>query len=308
MAAAWQIHRDEVAIGRRLGGGGFGDVYEAKYRGMTVAVKLLREWQDAKSSYEFQREILFMQTVRHPNIVLFIGCGSTEATREPFLVLEYMSKGTLCDILYGDNPLDFSHNQKIGFALDIARGMRFLHGLNPPRIHRDLKSANLLVSDNWVVKVSDFGLGRAVTSGQQRKTTTLLETRWSKLRWSRTPSTVTVSLLNPESELSHRHVGTARWCAPELRAGGEYHVSVDVFSFGILLWEIWCHRLPFDNYPFSSAAANAINKGERPPVPTDCSPIYTALMKLCWSHNPNDRPNFVHIVASLEALQAAPAF
>ena len=228
MSSAWQIQRQEVTLGRRLGSGAFGDVYEAKYREVTVAVKLLREWEDARSSYQFQREILFMQTIRHPNIVLFVGAGPSEDTREPFLVLEYMSRGTLKDLLYNTDDVCISVDRKLNFATDTARGMHFLHGLNPPRIHRDLKSANLLVSDNWVVKVSDFGLGRTVAKDCRRNRQT--QKRQPSI-WVKFSAASSTALLNPDLELSVSNIGTVRWCAPELLAGQEYDASVDVFRY-----------------------------------------------------------------------------
>ena len=168
-----------------------------------------------------------MQTTRHPNMVLYIGCGSSEGTREPFLVLEYMSRGTLRDLLYNTEEVYLSADKKMGFASDAARGMRFLHGLNPPRIHRDLKSANALVSDDWVVKVSDFGLGRTVTSSRQRNRQEKTERRpKGGRRMFRSKHT---TLLNPESDFSFSNIGTARWCAPESLAGQEYDSSIGLF-------------------------------------------------------------------------------
>jgi serine/threonine protein kinase len=239
MDSAWRIQRHEVTVGRRLGSGAFGDVFEALYRGINVAVKVLREWEDSRSNQEFEREILFMQTVRHPNIVLFLGSGSSAGNKEPFLVLEYMSRGSLRDVLYNVDEIDLSLNRKLNFAMDAARGMQFLHGLHPPRIHRDLKSANLLVSDDWMVKVSDFGLGRTIACEGERKRNTLKRKRTIIRRPSRSVrgrgrsilKRRNISLLNPDSQLSLSNIGTARWCAPELLSGEEYDTSVDVFRY-----------------------------------------------------------------------------
>ena len=113
---------------------------------------------DTQALLEFQREAEFMRTIRHPNIVLFLGGGimvdtSDKNAQIPFLVVELMSRGTLLSVLK-DQTVHIDHQQRLRMALDIAKGMRFLHGLTPPRIHRDLKSANLLVSEHFVVKVS----------------------------------------------------------------------------------------------------------------------------------------------------------
>jgi serine/threonine protein kinase len=98
------------------------------------------------------------------------------------------------------------------------------------------------------------------------------------------------------------NIGTTRWCAPELLSGQEYDTSVDIFSFGIVLWEIWCRKLPFNTYSFDYEAADAIRRGERPPVPSDCSSCYYELMKQCWSHNKGQRPDFALVEESLKQL------
>lgn len=91
-----------------------------------------------------------MKTIRHPNIVLFLGAGLHEF--QPFLVVEFMSRGPLSSLLRNQSiPVD--KDQQIRWALDIAKGIRYLHGLTPPRIHRDLKTSNILLSERWAAKV-----------------------------------------------------------------------------------------------------------------------------------------------------------
>lgn len=99
-----------------------------------------------------------MQAIRHPNIVLFLGAGR-DPNGIPFVVLvEYVTRGSLRKML-DDSSIDLTHGRRISFALDTAKGMRFLHGLKPPR---DLKCLNLLVSQDWAVKVADFGTARII--------------------------------------------------------------------------------------------------------------------------------------------------
>lgn len=151
--SVWQIKENEVQLHERIGRGGYGEVYRASYREMTVAVKIMHLSTDRRLVYEFEREIVFMQTIRHAHIVMFFGAGRLNADDCPFLVIEYMPRGSVRDLL-DDQSLQISQARKMSFALDAAKGMEFLHGLNPPRVHRDFKGDNLLVSQ---VKVAWVG-------------------------------------------------------------------------------------------------------------------------------------------------------
>ena len=157
----WQINENEIAQLEVIGAGGYGDVFKVRYRDMFAAMKILRQPTDDSFLWEFEREIKFMQTVRHPNIVLFLGAGRT-AEGSPFIISEFVSRGSLRDLL-DDQTQDISHALTVKFALDVARGMNFLHSLSPPRVHRDLKSDNLLISETDIVKITDFGLGKQVS-------------------------------------------------------------------------------------------------------------------------------------------------
>ena len=219
----WQIDEDEVTSGELLGSGAAGSVYKAFYRNITVAVKIMLGVGLPKSIEDFETEIMFMRTVRHKNIVLFIGAGKSQPGDVPFLVMEYMERGSLKSVLY-DLLIDINYERKISFAMDSARGMHFLHTLEPPRIHRDLKSDNLLVSRDWIVKVADFGLGRTV-SGKIRK-----HERQQTRRKNRS-ALQNISLLPKREGLSYAGVGTARWRAPELTLREPYDTAVDVYRY-----------------------------------------------------------------------------
>ena len=218
---AWNINAREIALKGRIDvdtPGGYGEVYKAEYREMTVALKKLRCFQmDRRTVLEFQREIEVMRAIRHPNIVYFFG-GGTFPDNSPFLVVEYMSRGSLMSILR-DGTVALSSSQKLRFALDAAKGMRFLHSLQPPRIHRDLKSTNLLVSERWVIKVADFGSARLVRAEGARQ-----ETEES----GEGPLSDTSPLLQADYGLTVG-VGTLLWSAPELLRNGSYGTAVDVY-------------------------------------------------------------------------------
>ena len=214
LTSVWQIQCTELTFEDRIGVGGSGQVYRGQYREMTVAVKVLRAVNDHQMEREFEREIRFMQTVRHPNIVMFIGAGKMDTGDEqPFLVVEYMQRGSLRDVL-DDQTVALTPLQRIRFALDAGTGMAFLHSLLPPRIHNDLKSDNLLVSNKWVVKISDFGLGLQIqpTVASRRRS-----------------NSITTPLMAETFEMTGAPKGATRWRAPELASQHKYATSADVY-------------------------------------------------------------------------------
>ncbi|KAJ6868439.1 hypothetical protein NC651_033492 [Populus alba x Populus x berolinensis] len=156
--AECEIPWDEISLGERIGLGSYGEVYRGDWHGTEVAVKRFLD-QDitGESLAEFRSEVRIMKRVRHPNVVLFMGA----VTRAPNLsiVTEFLPRGSLYRLLHRpNNQLD--ERRRLRMAFDAARGMNYLHNCTPMIVHRDLKSPNLLVDKNWVVKVCDFGLSR----------------------------------------------------------------------------------------------------------------------------------------------------
>ena len=221
---AWQISWQEIELQDEIGGGASGRVWKAQYRNIDVAVKMLIDNDESQSSLEFAGEIKFMQTMRHRNIVLFIGAGKTSPQARPFLVVEFAHRGSLRNVL-DDVGIEINQNRKIDFALDASKGMEFLHKLNPPRIHRDLKSENLLVCKSWIVKVADFGLGRLFGDAHKN--------RRSKRNNSLSSNNSENELLGEMKDLSEDNIGTVRWSAPELARQETYDESIDVYRYSM---------------------------------------------------------------------------
>ena len=168
-----RIQWSDLQIKKTLAKGRFSRVYLAELSDMNVVVKRFPSYFIPSSPCdEFVQEAETLRSMRHPNIVFFLGAGKDPKSGRPFLVTEYLRRGSLYDVLH-DDDCDISHPDVIRFALDAAKGMRYLHGSNPPRVHRDLKSPNLLVSDKWVVKVGDLETARflAILDVQQEQTT-----------------------------------------------------------------------------------------------------------------------------------------
>jgi len=205
-----------------------------------------------------------MRRVYSPHVCLFMGvCLVPGSIR----IVTELLHGTLEKKLKEDvHPL----SERLRWAKEAAQGVCWLHGNDPPLIHRDLKLSNLLMDASGKVKVCDFGL--------------------SEFREDQQISTNT------------KPIGTPLYMAPEVMQRGEITEKVDVYSFGILLWEILCRKPAFSHHKQYDAFSKAICQGERPPIPEGTLPELAQLMTQCWAHEAKLRPSFEEVVAKLEGL------
>jgi tRNA A-37 threonylcarbamoyl transferase component Bud32 len=208
----YEILWEDLTIGENIGQGSCGTVYHALWYGSDVAVKVFSKQEYSDDLIQsFRQEVSVMKRLRHPNILLFM--GAVTSPQRLCIVTEFLPRGSLCRLLHRNTPkLDW--RRRVHMALDIARGVNYLHHYNPPIIHRDLKSSNLLVDKNWTVKVGDFGLSRL-------KHETYLTTKTGR--------------------------GTPQWMAPEVLRNEPSDEKSDVYSFGVILWELATEKIPWDN-------------------------------------------------------------
>lgn len=263
------INFNEITLGRMIGEGAFGKVHEGKWRGKSVAVKLLI-CQDLRSDIlnEFQSEVEIMSVLRHPNICRLLGACMEPPHRA--LVVELLQRGSLWGVLRM-NRKSIDQEMRTRFIYDTAKGMSYLHHFERPILHRDLKSPNLLVDKNFNIKLSDFGLARVKAHVQ----------------------TMT------------GNCGTVQWMAPEVLGNQKYTEKADVFSFGIVIWEIVTGECPYDGMSQIQAALGVLNRNLRPNIPRDCPPFFSRLMKACWNRQPELRPSFPHIVNAFRTYQSS---
>ncbi|KAG9400492.1 hypothetical protein AC1031_010711 [Aphanomyces cochlioides] len=263
----FRIDFKELTMGELIGQGAFGTVHKATWRGTLVAVKILQvQHLSPDVLEEFETEVHIMSVLRHPNICLLMGACMDPPTR--CLVVEYLPKGSLWCVLRQPG-VDISLKKQLGFALDTALGMHYLHTFDPPILHRDLKSPNLLVDGSYRLKISDFGLARVKAHHQ----------------------TMT------------GNCGTTQWMAPEVLAAEKYTEKADVFSFGVVCWETVTHACPYDGLSQIQAALGVLNHNLRPTIPPDCPPFLKKLMTVCWGPVPEKRPTFAHIIDMLQQQQ-----
>ncbi|KAG4199989.1 hypothetical protein ERO13_A05G182300v2 [Gossypium hirsutum] len=260
----WEIDTSLLKYESKLASCSYGDLYKGTFYGQDVAIKVLRiEHLNENLRREFTQEVNIMRKIQHKNVVQFFGACTTPPNL--CIVTEFMSGGSIYDLL---------HKQKSGFklplllklAIDVSEGMSYLHqnGI----MHRDLKAANLLMDENGVVKIADFGVARVQAQ----------------------PGVMTAE------------TGTYRWMAPEVIEHKPYDHKADVFSFGVVLWEMLTGKLPYENLTPLQAAVGVVQKDLRPVIPQYTRPKFVELLERCWQQDPSLRPEFSEITNLLEDL------
>ncbi|XP_077214538.1 serine/threonine-protein kinase STY13-like [Tasmannia lanceolata] len=263
----WTIDLRKLNMGMAFAQGAFGKLYKGTYNGEDVAIKILERPENNPErgqfmEQQFTQEVMMLATLKHSNVVRFIG-----ACRKPMvwcIVTEYAKGGSVRQFLMRRQNRSVPLKLAVKQALDVARGMAYVHGLG--FIHRDLKSDNLLIFADKSIKIADFGVARIEVQTEG---------------------------MTPET-------GTYRWMAPEMIQHRPYNQKVDVYSFGIVLWELITGMLPFQNMTAVQAAFAVVNKGVRPIIPSDCLPVLGEIMTRCWDANPEVRPPFTEVVTMLE--------
>jgi hypothetical protein len=270
-AADLQFGAAKVEIGH----GAAATVYAATLRGESVAVKEMRGRAADISNAAAQELAIAKRLIGHANIVTTFGV--VQAADRLSLVMERLPL-TLSDALYGVRDkaaLAMTVPQRLAIAHGVASGLRFCHAQAPPVLHRDLKPGNVLLSEDLrTIKLCDFGSARALAN----------------------------------ASLMTMGVGTTQYMAPEVLNGDvDYDAKVDVYSFGVLLWELFAASKPFAQLQPMQVAMAVLMKHARPsPDPASSPATIVALMKRCWSHEPAERPTVAAAIGPLaQALMQA---
>ncbi|XP_069052332.1 tyrosine-protein kinase fynb isoform X2 [Lepisosteus oculatus] len=259
---AWEITRESLNLETKLGAGCFADVWCGTWNGTTkVAVKTLKP--GTMSPESFLEEAQIMKKLRHDKLVQLYAVVSEEPI---YIVTEYMGKGSLLDFLKDGEGRALKLPNLVDMAAQVAAGMAYIERMN--YIHRDLRSANILVGDNLVCKIADFGLARLIEDNE-----------YTARQGAKFP---------------------IKWTAPEAALYGKFTIKSDVWSFGILLTELVTKgRVPYPGMN-NREVLEQVERGYRMPCPQDCPSSLHELMVQCWKKDPEERPTFEYLQAFLE--------
>merc|ERR1711981_385484 len=266
---AFLIPKDDLVFEEQIGKGSFGNVYKGDYMGLPIAIKRIHK--DMREEEELQRFIqreIAVSKFSHPNLVQFIGYSDTKEGL--YLVSEWIAGLDLWKHLKRpDKILPWRLRAKM--AYDAACGMAYLHARNI--IHRDLKCKNLLVGENYRIKLCDFGFARRVPDGKHRLTI----------------------------------CGTEEWMAPEVIMGADYGLQADVFSYGICLLEIITRKKTTTHLAFERTEDDLYEldkKGIEKLLPADCPESFIELAFDCVAYDDDKRPTFKDIIKRLRDVIA----
>ncbi|KAF4796548.1 Tyrosine-protein kinase FRK [Turdus rufiventris] len=263
----WEIDRQSLKLVKKLGSGQFGEVWEGRWNNtIPVAIKTLKP--GSMDPKDFLREAQIMKNLRHPNLIqLYAVCTLEDPI---YIITELMKHGSLLEYLKNDGGSKISLTHQVGMAAQVASGMAYLESQN--YIHRDLAARNVLVGEYNVYKVADFGLAR---------------------------------VFKVENEIYQDRTAIklpVKWTAPEAIHYHRFSIKSDVWSFGILLFEI----ITYGQMPYHGMSGHQVIQqldiGYRLPQPEGCPDLLYKIMQQCWSAEPDARPSFESLSEQLEIL------
>lgn len=280
---SFEYDHEDLDYQDQIGEGSTATVFKAFMQGSIGRVQVAVKEIHAKGQIDMatlqavQRELFVLSRVDHDNILRFIGMVSS---RLPVcLILEYCAGGSLFELLHNCWHIELSWKQKLKMIADTASALDYLHNFDPPILHRDLKSLNLMLLDEVqdqntepIIKLSDFGFARVME----------------------------------ESSMT-QCVGTKHWMAPEVLTSTEYTQKADVFSFAMVTYEVVCRHVPFETFD-PTTVARVLSRGDRPfnmpgnDWPEQAPLGMKELVERCWAQDPNDRPHFSVIVQEVESI------
>lgn len=249
---------------KTIGQGGFSDVFlmKSKETEIEYAVKCIKQGSinDESANETFRKEINIMCLAVHPCIVRIIGYNMVNDDNMPRIALEYLRNGSLDELMA--HPNDFTPTRKAIIVIGICYGMRFIHNLGI--LHRDLKPENIFLDDNYFVRIGDFGISKKVEKGKKNTA----------------------------------NIGTIEYMAPETFGDGDYDFKIDVYSFGVMLYEIATNKPAYKGLSIPQILMHKV-QAQTPEIPDDVLPVTRQIIQSCWDNDPDQRPTFVTLLEAI---------
>ncbi|XP_013169957.1 PREDICTED: tyrosine-protein kinase CSK-like isoform X3 [Papilio xuthus] len=270
--ARWIIAERDLEIRENIGKGEFGDVMLGILNGnQKVAVKILK---DREAASKFRAEASVMSSLKHDNLVRLLGCVVFSSNGSTCIVTEHCAQGSLLDYLRSRGRHYVTQQDQINFAFDACCGMEYLERQRV--VHRDLAARNVLISAEGTAKVADFGLARCETAPE-----------------------------DPADAMRVQAKLPIKWTAPEALKYNKFSNKSDMWSFGILLWEIYSFgRVPYPRIPLAEVVRH-VERGYRMEAPEGCPAGPYDVMRAAWHADPQQRPTFAATRARLAAMRDA---
>lgn len=274
----WLLKETEIRIEEKLKPGAGGDVFKASWRGLPCVVKTCSKNAPDQILTDLAHEIKVLSTIRHPNLVLFLGAAIVD-DKPPLLLTEYCEGGDFEKILikHTKNGTKLSAKKVTKLGYEVSLAMHFLHHCNPPIIHRDLKPENILLTKTGTIKISDFGLSK------------LFKTRTEHEKYVMTGET-----------------GSYRFMAPEVFKHKEYNEKVDVYSFALIMFWAASGKRPYHSIEEPINVARTVSAGECAlSANVFKNPSLRPLFNKGWSIAPEQRPPFVAFLNAYHEIMSS---
>jgi serine/threonine protein kinase len=225
----------------------------------------VKQFKNKQNISRFINEINIISSLRHPNVVLYMGASIDNDNY--YMITEYLPNGSLFDYIRKDKAR-FTEREQITIAYEMAVALYYLHSRSI--VHCDLKSSNILIDDNWKIKIGDFGLSQF-----------LKDNRYNRGK-----------------------IGTPHWMAPEILKGEVYEYSSDVYSFGMILWEILKLEIPYYGLNYYQIYNRVVQEKKIVEIPTEGHEVLIQMIRNCLKFDSKDRPTLKEIVSILEKLKS----
>ncbi|ALX27422.1 hypothetical protein GMAR_ORF47 [Golden Marseillevirus] len=254
-ASRYVLDFGNIQLGKEIGAGSFGVCFAGTWKGIDVCVKrVINQNMSEDAKLRFREEASLLAKFGEHENIVTF-VGACYQKPNICLVTVLQTPGDLGKVLASDTRLDMATKRKILFG--VCNGLNFLHSKNI--LHRDIKSSNVLVDERWNAKISDFGFARL-----------------------------------KESCATQTSCGSPCYTAPEILRGEKYDEKADIFSLGVLIWEVITRKTPFEGEN-AIRIVEKVRSGQRLSIPSDCPRRIRKLMQKCWDENPQERPSALEV-------------